>query len=219
MSTMQAESPEGSNPRKPIYDDYEAPPPYSATPDSPPTRHSEKPTKSRGPTPTDRLAVQIGKARLFLHGHVAAAETKVNEIMDSALDLESSFTSTIASLAPSPQSGEKLMPGAVYVLVAAMAGSIVTRNRNIILRAAAPLAVGVGAGWAILPVTMRNVSDLLWKYEEKFPVIASSHIRTRESIEQAWATAKAHSQHTVHIIDAKIGEGREAVESWVKKGK
>ena len=92
--------------------------------------------------------------------------------MDSALHLEDSFTSTVASLAPSPQSGEKLMPGTLYVLVAAMTGSIVSRNRNIILRGAIPLAVGIGAGWVVLPVTMRNVSDLLWKYEQRFPAVA-----------------------------------------------
>ncbi|RFU32463.1 hypothetical protein B7463_g3860, partial [Scytalidium lignicola] len=218
-STMHAEAPEGSNSRKPIYDDYESLPPSSTTPDSPSNAHSEKPAKPSSPTPTDRLAVHIGKARLFLYAHIAAAETKVNEAMDSALDMESSFTSTIASLAPSPQSGEKLMPGALYVLVAAMAGSIVTRNRNIMLRVAMPLAVGIGAGWAILPVTTRNVGDLVWKYEERFPVIASGHIRTRESIEKAWWTAKAHSQHTIQIVDSKIGEGRQTIESWVKKGK
>lgn len=110
------------------------------------------------------------------------------------------------------------MPGALYVLVAAMAGSIVTRNRNIVLRAAAPLAVGIGAGWVVLPVTMGNVADLLWKYEERFPAVASTHIRTRESIERVWYTAKAHSAHTVDLVNAKIGEGRDAVEGWVKKG-
>jgi len=150
---------------------------------------------------------------------VAAAEDKVNEIMDSALHLEESFTSTIASLAPSPQSGEKLMPGTLYVLVAAMTGSIVSRNRNIVLRAAVPLAVGIGAGWVVLPVTMRNVSDLLWKYEQRFPAVADGHLRTREGIEKAWRMARIHTQQAVNIVDDKVSSGREAVEGWVKKGK
>jgi organizing structure protein 2 len=177
------------------------------------------PTKPKSPTPTDRLAAQIGKARVFLHGHVATAENKVNEIMDSALHLESSFTSTIASLAPAPQSGERLMPGTLYVLVAAMTGSIVSRNRNILLRAAMPLAVGIGAGWVVLPVTMRNVSNLLWKYEERFPAIAGTHIRTREGIEKAWRMARLHTEQAVNIVDEKVAGGREAVEGWVRKGK
>jgi organizing structure protein 2 len=156
---------------------------------------------------------------MFLHAHVAAVETRVNSVMDSFLHLENSFTSTIASLAPPPQSGEKLMPGTLYVLVAAMTGSIMSRNRNIVLRGVVPLAVGIGAGWVVLPITMRNISDLLWKYEEKFPVIADGHLRTRESIQRAWEMTRVRTQAAVATVDEKIGEGREAVEGWVRKGK
>lgn len=163
--------------------------------------------------------MQIGKSRLFLYAHVVAAENKLNSMMDSALNLESSFTSTIASLAPSQQSGEKLMPGSIYVLVAAMTGSIISRNRNIVLRAAVPFAVGIGAGWAVLPVTMRNVANLAWEYERRFPVIADTHIRTRESVENAWRMARVHSKQAISIVDGKVAEGREKVEDWVKKGK
>jgi organizing structure protein 2 len=206
--------------KKPIYDDDEAFLPTSST--SLTSSNSSIPsttTKSSSPTPTDRLAVQIGKSRLFLQAHVAAAETKVNSMMDSLFDLENSFTSTIASLAPPPQSGEKLMPGSIYVLVAAMTGSIVSRNRNILIRGTFPLAVGVGAAWVVLPITMRNVSGLLWKYEEKFPVIAQGHIRTRESIQKGWHMAKTHASGAARAVDEKVGEGREAVEGWVRKGK
>jgi organizing structure protein 2 len=139
--------------------------------------------------------------------------------MDSVLHLEESFTSTVASLAPPAQSGEKLMAGSLYVLVAAMTGSIATRNRNILLRATVPLAVGIGAGWVALPITMRNVADLLWKYEQRFPAIADGHTRTREGIERAWYMARLHTQQAVNIVDDKVSAGREAVEDWVKKGK
>ncbi|CZT13736.1 related to mitochondrial protein [Rhynchosporium agropyri] len=220
-NTLHAEGPDVSDrveARKPIYDDFELPAaPSSSLPPSKQT--TSEPNKAASPTPTDRLAVQIRKTRLFLHSHVAATENKINELMDSALHLEDSFTSTVASLAPSPQSGEKLMPGTLYVLVAAMTGSIVSRNRNIILRGAVPLAVGIGAGWVVLPVTMRNVSDLLWKYEQRFPAIADGHIRTRESIEKAWRMARIHTRQAVDIVDDKVSGGRAVVEDWVKKGK
>lgn len=111
------------------------------------------------------------------------------------------------------------MPGSIYVLVAAMTGSIISRNRNIVLRAAVPFAVGIGAGWAVLPVTMRNVANLAWEYERRFPVIADTHIRTRESVENAWRMARVHSKQAISIVDGKVAEGREKVEDWVKKGK
>ena len=111
------------------------------------------------------------------------------------------------------------MPGTLYVLVAAMTGSIISRNRNIVLRGVVPLAVGIGAGWIVLPITMRNISELLWKYEEKFPAIADGHLRTRKSIQRAWEMTRVHTQAAVSTVDEKIGESREAIEGWVRKGK
>lgn len=193
-------------------------PPPAVTPPAEPIEQEEE-ERHHSPTPTDRLAVYVGRGRLSLYKYAVAAENKVNETMDKAFNLEQSFTSTIASLAPSRESGEQLMPGAIYVLVAAMAGSIITRNRNIILRASLPLALGIGAGWTVIPVTMRNISDLTWKYEQRFPVVAQSHIRLRESILNSASFAKAHSQVGVKYVDEKVTDAREAVEGWVQKGK
>ncbi|KFY01892.1 hypothetical protein O988_02489 [Pseudogymnoascus sp. VKM F-3808] len=203
--------------RKSIYDDEPAAPASTDAESSlvTATRIAQSSRKSA----TDRLAVQIGKTRLFLHAHVAAAEDKINSGMNSLLALENNFTSTVASLAPSRESGERIMPGAVYVLVAAMAGSIATRNRNLLLRGSVPVAIGVAAGWAVLPVTMRNVSDLLWQYEQKFPALANGHLKAKSGIERAIYMTRVHTEQAVRVVDEKVGEGREAVEGWVSKGK
>lgn len=139
--------------------------------------------------------------------------------MDSAFHLEKSFTETVAGLAPPPESGEKLMPGLVYALVASMAGSIVTRNRNILLRASVPVALGLGAGWVVLPLTMANVSGLLWEYERRVPALADAHAKTRDGIERGWDFAKAHSDGSKRFVEEKVAEARDAVEDWIKKGK
>ncbi|ERS95573.1 hypothetical protein HMPREF1624_08089 [Sporothrix schenckii ATCC 58251] len=234
------------NYRKPIYDDYDAPA-TSATLTSTPTlastddtssssspsdassiipsfssAASEPPTavrRPRGPTPTDRLAGQIGRARLFLYRQACKAEDGVNRTADQLFGLERSLTETLASLAPSRESGERLLPGAVYVLVAGMAGSIVTRRSNILLRATVPLAFGVGAGWALLPVTMRNCADLAWKYEQRVPAVAEAHLRTRAALERTASFAKVHAEVTKTYADDKVHAVRETVEDWVKQGK
>ncbi|KAI0100417.1 putative mitochondrial protein [Nemania sp. FL0031] len=218
--------------KKPIYDDFEAKPlPKSTTPVPSPASEtipaSSKPFPdpedehivSRRPTPTDRLAAQIGKARLFLYKQAVTAEDGVNAAVDKAFNLERSFTSTIASLAPPRESGEQLMPGLIYVLVASMAGSIMSRNRNIVLRASLPVILGVGAGWVVIPVTMGNVSDLLWTYEKRFPAVADAHVRTREGIQHALHMTKIHAQLGKNYIDDKVSDARDLVEGWVKKGK
>ncbi|KAI5920070.1 apolipo protein O-domain-containing protein [Camillea tinctor] len=195
-----------------------SPSPDAASP-SPSPSSSLQIGKPHGPTPTDRLAVQIGRARLFLYGYAAAAEDAVNSAVDSAFNLERSFTETVASLAPARETGERLMPGLVYVLVASMTGSIATRSRGLVLRAAVPFALGLGAGWLVLPVTMTNVSALLWTYERRFPAVADAHLQTRQSIERAWHFAKVHADVSKSYVDEKVHSAREVVEEWVKQGK
>lgn len=156
---------------------------------------------------------------MFLYHYAASTEDAVNSTIDSAFHLERSFTSTIASLAPARETGEKLMPGLVYVLVASMAGSIITRNRNILLRASMPLAFGIGAGWLLIPVTMTNVSDLLWSYERRFPAIADTHLKTREGIYNAYKFARVHVDVGKDYVDSTVTNARDTVEGWVKKGK
>jgi MICOS complex subunit MIC26 len=111
------------------------------------------------------------------------------------------------------------MPGAIYVLIAAMGSSILVRNRSILLRFSLPVAVGIGAGWAIIPVTMRNVGDLAWRYEQKFPAIADTHVRVKDRVTQFVQTSVAHSKMSAVMLEDKIREGREKVEEWVSKGK
>lgn len=204
--------------RKPIYDDA----PLDTTAPSPtqpaaPSVPSSQPTYR--PTPTDRLATYIRSARLALYQQSVRAEDGVNNALTETLRLEHSFTSTIRSLAPPKESGERVFPGALYVLVASMAGSIVTRNRNILLRASVPAAIGIGAAYAVLPLTMKNVGDLAWTYEEKYPVLADTHLRTKERVTRFWETGKAHSAMGVGMLQDKVAETRSNMEDWVKKGR
>ena len=139
--------------------------------------------------------------------------------MSWVLRKETSFANTVADLAPAPETGEQLLPGAIYVLVATMAGSIVSRNRGIFIRATFPLAVGITAGWMLIPVTMRNVADLSWEYERKVPVISETHAQISGFAKEAWRQTKIHAQQTIKWADQTAGSSREKVEGWVQKGK
>ncbi|KAK0731497.1 apolipo protein O-domain-containing protein [Lasiosphaeris hirsuta] len=183
------------------------------------TTIDEVTTPQRRPTPTARLAAQIRLGRLFLYKQAATAEDAVNSTMARAFSLEHSFTSTIASLAPPRESGERLLPGLIYVLVAGMAGSIVARNRGVLLRASAPLALGIGAAWVVLPVTMTNVSGLAWKYEQRFPAVAEAHISAREGVAKGVSFAKVHGEVATRRVTEAVADARETVEGWVRKGK
>ncbi len=135
------------------------------------------------------------------------------------MDAEHSFTSTIASLAPPRESNEKLLPGGIYVLVATMAGSIISRNRNILIRFITPIITGVTTANYVVPRTTQNVGNLIWSYEEKYPVVRDNHLRISQGIRHFIETGKAHSQTGLAMAEEKVSGVRESVEDWVKKGR
>ncbi|KAI4173275.1 MAG: hypothetical protein LQ343_002986 [Gyalolechia ehrenbergii] len=203
--------------RKPIYDDL---PPLRPKPQTSNDNNDKSFAPSViSPTPTDRLASQIRRARLTFHTYSSFTEDFFNNLMSNLLTRERSFTSTIASLAPPPTSHERIMPGALYVLVAAMSGSILTRNRNILLRATAPFAVGVAAAWIVLPVTTRNVADLVWRFEERVPLVAENHLRVRGAAIEGWKQIKERGESVRGWSDERFRDGREAIEGWVRQGR
>lgn len=143
----------------------------------------------------------------------------MNTGMDKFMDAEHSFTSTITSLAPPKESNEKLLPGGIYVLVAAMAGSIISRNRNILIRFVTPIITGVATAHYVVPRTTKNVGDLIWRYEEKYPVVRDNHLRVTEGVRHFIETGKAHSQMGLAIAEDRVHGVRESVQDWVKKGR
>ncbi|KAK2815378.1 hypothetical protein FQN49_008085 [Arthroderma sp. PD_2] len=227
VQTAFAEAPpHNSYSKKPMYDDEQdntlrkleksavKPAPSQPAALSPPSPL----VQSTSPGPTDQLAEQVRHVRLFLYRHSLVAENSFNETVSRVLRAESQFTSTIASLAPPRESGERLLPGGIYVLVSAMAGSIVSRNRGILLRTASPIAVGTIAAWSLLPITMRNVSDLVWEYEKKVPAIADNHVYAQYLVEHSVQQAIRVSGEARVWMESKIGQGRETIEKLISKG-
>lgn len=139
--------------------------------------------------------------------------------MTWALNKETSLANTISSLAPPPSTGEQVLPGAIYVLVATMAGSIISRNRGVLVRATFPLAVGFTAAWVLIPVTMRNVADLTWEYEKRVPAVAETHTQVAGLAKEAWRQTRVHTQAFTRWADETAGEARERIEKWVSNGK
>ncbi len=87
------------------------------------------------------------------------------------------------------------------------------------IRATFPLAVGITAGWMLIPVTMQNIADLSWEYETKVPVIAETHAQIRGFTKEAWRQTKIHTQGVVNWADQTALASREKVEELVRSGK
>jgi organizing structure protein 2 len=66
---------------------------------------------------------------------------------------------------------------------------------------------------------MRNVGDLVWTYEKRYPVLADAHLRTKARVEHFFETGKAHTRMGVAMVEEKVGDTRERLEEWVRKGR
>lgn len=197
--------------RKPIYDDVTA----SAV-DILPSQERSRPEFT---SPTDKLATQVSHLRLTIHSYATSIESQADGLLSRAFSAEKSLADTVSSLAPSRESGEKVLPGALYVLVAAMSGSVLTRNRNFLLRTITPIVLGVGTANVVVPVTTHNVGQLVWRWEQRWPALAQAHADSQARVEKFVATGWEHAKLSKDILEGKIGEAREGLEGWVKKGR
>ncbi|EPS44213.1 hypothetical protein H072_1790 [Dactylellina haptotyla CBS 200.50] len=226
-STVYAEEPNLSS-KKSIYDDYTPPAP---TPSTPPRSSfpslpslgfgspSEEESTEPKATPTERLASQIGVGRKVLHTEVTKVQRHLDRLFDKYLHIEHSVTTTVADLAPSHRSGETIIPGAIFVAISAMAGSVVARRRMFPVRFLTPVITGVAASWYFLPETSRNVGNLAWKWEQKVPQVAETHMAIRNGVVDGWkATTDGYKSARGYVEDS-TSSARRTIEGWVKTSK
>ena len=104
--------------------------------------------------------------------------------------------------------------------VAGMSGSIISRNRNFLLRASVPVALGLGAAWVVLPITMGNVSELVWRWEVKrVPGLAKRHLEVRGLVEDGVREGKRLVEFVREGVEEGVRKGREGLEGLAGKGR
>ncbi|KAK9360860.1 apolipo protein O-domain-containing protein [Lipomyces starkeyi] len=153
--------------KKSIYEDVKAAVPKSAPP-----------IVIKQPPPV--LESYVRSARESLSRATQFVLVHLDVAMERYLSAESTVTTTVSEL---KSEEEPLLPGAIYVLVATLTGSIVARKRNVIVRGLlVPGAFGVAAFAYFLPITYTNVGNLIWKFEVMAPNVANAHMKVKNSI-------------------------------------
>ncbi|KAI9005965.1 apolipo protein O-domain-containing protein [Gaertneriomyces semiglobifer] len=108
-----------------------------------------------------RCPVQICSVCPFYHqtrhsvtAAFASTRSQFQGVVDSWIKLEQGVSDTVKAYAVP---GEPLLPGAIYVTLAGFAGSIISKNRRFLIRAATPTAFTAAALGYYYPRTSRNV--------------------------------------------------------------
>jgi len=100
-----------------------------------------------------------------------------------------------------------------------MAGGVISRNRILPIRFLTPVITGIAASWYFLPETTGNVSELAWKWEQKVPQVAETHVKIRDGVVEGWRYT-AGTYHTARgYVHDSTAQARKTIEGWVKSSK
>ncbi|KAF9177371.1 hypothetical protein BGZ51_008855 [Haplosporangium sp. Z 767] len=117
---------------------------------------------------------------------------------------------------------EELMPGLVYVAIAGMTGSFITRQKGLLLKTLAPVAFASAAGYYFLPHTTRNLlgvnQDAYDKWSASRSSYPHSHLSRADLVTQAggaWHTAEVKMDKLENKLENKIGDKTQEIkDSW-----
>jgi len=124
------------------------------------------------------LEENIALAQKYVKNTYDEGKEQLQQVQSKLQQIEQKVKKTIDdTIAP----GEHVMPNALYVGVAALAGTIVARNRNIVLRFATSTAFAVGASYYLMPNTTRNIGEHLERLEKKYPPLYDAHQQVNEA--------------------------------------
>ncbi|KAK9433341.1 apolipo protein O-domain-containing protein [Lipomyces doorenjongii] len=182
--------------KKSIYDEEKAAVPKSA----PPIVIKQPPPVLESYVKSARES--LSRATQFILVHLDVA-------MERYLSAESTVTTTVSEL---KSEEEPLLPGAIYVLVATLTGSIVARKRNVVVRGLlVPGAFGVAAFAYFLPITYTNVGNLIWKFEVMAPRVANAHLKTKNAITNFVEKVDTFRKDSRAKVDEAVRKSRRAL--------
>ncbi|QLQ77864.1 hypothetical protein HG537_0A01110 [Torulaspora globosa] len=153
------------------------------------------------------------RLRLGVLGTIEKATQKIDEKTSAYYRHERRLTSTIANLHSDPR--EKLLPGFTYIVVAAMSGSVLTRNKPFLYRFTAPLVLGSLCFSYVLPSTFQNTASLLHSIEsEHFPETVAKQDAIINRTAQMGRTAASSIDYVAESVFAIAAKFRHSVKEW-----
>ncbi|CDS13548.1 hypothetical protein LRAMOSA05724 [Lichtheimia ramosa] len=150
-----------------------------------------------------KLEEHVAYAQKFANEKVEEGKTHVSSLHKEWKQFEQCVKNTVKQTI---DKDEEILPNGLYVGVAALAGTILARNRNIVIRFVTSTALAVGTAHYLLPKTTHNVAVQLEKVESKYPELQSAHKSLNDAINDARKQ-----------VDGLIGEARGAFDESTSK--
>ncbi|CAH6722212.1 MICOS subunit Mic26p [[Candida] jaroonii] len=128
----------------------------------------------------------------------------VNSGYDKYHKTERSVTTTVSEL---HDKNEDLVPNGIYVIVGALSGTVMSRQRGILSKITFPVIMGLVSFKYFLPQTFNSTKNFVWKLEKKtVPEIAHQqenlYNKSSQLIDTIETTADKSSQSISSSIDS-----------------
>lgn len=138
-------------------------------------------------------------AREFTSARINDLSNWVNKSYTKFNNTERFVTSTVSDL---HYKKEDLLPNGIYVIVAALAGTIAARHRGMIAKITFPVVTGLAAFKYFLPVTFDNTREFTWRLEQKnVPQIAKQQADAYNSVVGLAKSIEDGAEHSVKRVE------------------
>ncbi|QPG76574.1 hypothetical protein FOA43_003965 [Brettanomyces nanus] len=155
------------------------------------------------------LQKQFKRLRLWTDEYLEAVRRCYIEKSDAYFRKERQVTDTITSL---HDKTELLWPNSIYILTGFMTGLVLTRKRNILLRATVPLACGLVAFSAFMPATFNKTASWLSGVEEhKLPDVYRKQAKIIEKTEDLVQRSESLKQENEKIVSKYYQKTRKTI--------
>ncbi|ORX62727.1 hypothetical protein DM01DRAFT_1330856 [Hesseltinella vesiculosa] len=129
-----------------------------------------------------KLEEHVAYAQKYVDGALDEGKSHVDNLHSQVRSVESDIRGTINSIVAED---EDILPNAMYIGVAALAGTIIARKRNIVIRFLTSTALAAGTAHYLLPKTTHNLCVQLEKLERKYPELAKAHSSVNDAVNDA----------------------------------
>ncbi|KAG7086009.1 hypothetical protein E1B28_003532 [Marasmius oreades] len=156
------------------------------------------------------LERQIGIARRTLHTTYKETHSRVQGVVSKWIGVEHAIENRIKSI-KSPQ--ESLTPGILYIGIATLTASIISRPRSLPIRFLLPPTFFVLSMNQFLPKTTSNLGDYLGSLEHHyFPTLAEKHAVASAHTAMTWERMKSATRDTRERVHLGVESGVEKVQ-------
>lgn len=152
---------------------------------------------------TQSLESFFGSARGLVADAFNSTQNYLNQGYTRYYETERLVADTVSGL---HSRSEDLWPNSVYIVVAALSGNIIARQRGLVSKMFFPVALGVASFRYFLPQTFCNTAGLFWLLEQ----------RSLPQVAQQQEVAVAKAGELVRLLEASTVAGQKRLHDGVQ---